>query len=93
MKKGRNNTPALAVTLEYPPDAPAPFITGIGKGHIAERMVEIATEHNIPQFSNPDVASILSVQEIGTMIPEETYEILAGIFAFIYKISDTESTL
>lgn len=69
--------------LSYPKDSPAPFLTAKGKGHLADKIIEIAKENSIPVVKNIEATEIISLQEIGEFIPEETYTILAKIFAFI----------
>ena len=64
--------------LSYPEGSPAPFLTAKGKGHL-----EIAKENSIPVVKDIEATEIISLQEIGDFIPEETYMILAKIFAFI----------
>ncbi|MCM1321897.1 MAG: EscU/YscU/HrcU family type III secretion system export apparatus switch protein [Bacteroides sp.] len=75
-----------AAALRYPPYAEAPFIAAKGKGALAERIVKIAEQNNVPVVLDADMANILTLQEIGDCIPEETYEVLAGIFASIRNI-------
>lgn len=72
-----------AVTLKYPEGAYAPFITAGGTGETAERMIEIAEKLEIPVVKDDFLADFLSVQQIGTYIPEECWNAVAGIFAFI----------
>lgn len=72
-----------AVSLRYPENADAPFITSKCTGAIAEKMIEIAEENDIPVVENDVLANVLSLQEIGTCIPESTWEAVAGIFAVI----------
>ena len=69
--------------LSYPEDSPAPFLTAKGKGHLAEKIIEIAEENSIPVVKNLEATDNISLQEIGEFIPEDTYLILAKIFAFI----------
>jgi flagellar biosynthesis protein len=80
-----NKTAEKAVALKYPAGAPAPFITAAAKGLQAERLIEIAEKNSIPVVKNIAVTDILSLQEIGSFVPEETWTILSGIFAFILK--------
>lgn len=74
-----------AVALKYPESAEAPFISAVGKGLAAEKILEIAKEHSIPVVENEIAADVLSVQEIGSMIPENTWEIVAQIFSVVVK--------
>ena len=39
--------------------------------------------YNFEENQNIEATEVISMQEIGEYIPEETYEILAKIFAFI----------
>ncbi len=77
-----------AIALQYPKDAPAPFIVFKGNGSKAEKVLEIAKENNIPIINDSETAFVLSLQEVGSYVPVETYEIIAGIFAFIKKVED-----
>ncbi len=72
-----------AVALSYFDGTEAPFLTAKGKEHLAEKIIQIAKDNSIPVVKNIETTEVISLQEIGEYIPEETYEILAKIFAFI----------
>lgn len=74
-----------AVALRYPKNAPAPFITAKGQGFIADEILKCAKENDIMIQEDYQLTDFLSVQDIGTVIPEETWEVVAQIFAFISK--------
>ena len=80
-----------AVALSYPKDFPAPFIVAKGKGHVAEKMLELAEQNKIPVIKEELTANVLSLYDIGSYIPEETYEVIAGIFAFLYRMNDEKN--
>ncbi len=75
----------LAVALKYPENAYAPFITAKGKGELAERIILEAKKNNIKIEENTPLVDILSMQEVGSCVPEETWGILAEIFSFILQ--------
>lgn len=75
-----------AVALTYPKDADAPYISAIAKGHRAERVLEIARQNDIPIVQDDALTNVLAIQRVGDLIPEETYEVLAKIFAFIARL-------
>lgn len=77
-----------AVALSYPENAAAPIITARAYGDLAERMVEIADENNVPIVQNEMLVNVLSRQKIGTLVPEETWTVLAKIFAFVVQIDE-----
>lgn len=73
----------FAVSLKYPKNADAPFISAKESGILAKRMVEIAQENSIPIVENDIAANVLSMRQIGECIPESTWKTIAEIFAFI----------
>lgn len=80
-----------AVALRYPEWADAPYISAKAKGSVAERLVRIAEENDVPVVENAEMANVLSVQNLGSFIPEETYAAIATIFAFILKLDEHKS--
>lgn len=73
------------VALKYPEGAPAPFISVSARGALAERLLKVAAEHGVPVVENGMLTDFLTLQEIGSYVPEETWDVLAGIFAFVMK--------
>ena len=77
-----------SVALRYPENCLAPLIVAKGFNKQSDLILEIAKNNNIPIVNNPETALVLSLQNIGDCIPEETYEVLAGVFAFIQEVAD-----
>ena len=75
-----------AVALKYPQGVSAPFIAASGKGRLAERILEIAENEKIPIVNDGGLADFLTVQEIGSAVPPETWEIVAKIFAYVINL-------
>ena len=80
------NSKIKAVALKYPKNAAAPFICASGKGKVAENIIEIAEQNNIPIVENSELSDVLTLQEIGSIIPEETWELIANIFSYIIEV-------
>ena len=80
-----------AVALRYPEWADAPYISAKAKGSVAKRLVEIADENGIPIVENAEIANVLSLQNVGSFIPESTYSAIATIFAFVVKLDEENS--
>lgn len=74
-----------AIALKYPEWAEAPFISVNAKGFLAEAVLRIAEENHVPIKKDEVLAQVLSLYQVGSYIPAETYEALAKIFAFIMK--------
>ena len=81
------NPTHIAIAIRYNAlEAPAPIILAKGADKIAEKIREIAKEHNIPIRENKLLARALYKHvEIGDMIPEEFYQAVAVILAQIWK--------
>lgn len=74
-----------AVALQYTLEDKAPHVVASGMGVIAERIIQLAKEHNIPIKQDDDLVDILSKLKIGFEIPQETYKAVAEILAFLYR--------
>lgn len=76
---------AVALSYDETKD-PAPKVVAKGTGDVAKKIIEIAKENNIPIQEDPTLVEMLSELEINQTIPEKLYEVVAEIFAFIYKV-------
>ena len=74
-----------AVALFYDGDS-APTIEAKGEGSVAEEIIRIAKEHDVPLCDNPGLVELLSRLEIGDHIPEALYIAIATIIAFAYQL-------
>ena len=81
------NPTHYAVALQYDPlVAPAPLVLAKGLNRVAERIKEVAREHDIPIKENAPLAQALYKQvEIGESIPEELFQAVAAILAKLEK--------
>lgn len=87
----RDDTPAgprreLAVALKYD-GVGAPRVTAKGAGELAQRIVELAIEHEIPMQENALLAQTLAQLELDEEIPPALYLAVAEIIAFAYYLS------
>ena len=76
-----------AVSLEYNENDTAPKITAKGKDKIAERILRIAEEAEIPVVNDSDLAAVLYKFDIGDYISEEIYDVVVDLFVFLYKLN------
>ena len=72
-----------AIALEYDPEDEAPTVIASGKGALAERIIEIAKDADVPVHRDDKLADTLSRLDIGEMIPPELYEVVAEILVFV----------
>ncbi|RUM89007.1 MAG: flagellar biosynthesis protein FlhB [Thermodesulfatator sp.] len=82
------NPTHLAVALKYEAGKmEAPSVVAKGAGIIAEKIKEIARDNGIPIVENKPVAqSIFKLVEIGQTIPENLFQAVAEIFAYVYRL-------
>ena len=75
-----------AVALSYKETAPAPIVTAMGKGAIADKIIDAAKRYNIPVFYDDNIVEELLKIEIGSQIPPELYIVVAEVLSFISYI-------
>ena len=74
-----------AVALKYDGEK-APTISATGTHELAEEIIRIAREHNVPLYENAELASILARLSLNEEIPESLYRVIAEILAFAFHI-------
>lgn len=74
-----------AVALKYPEGVEAPIIVAKGSGRIAEQIVSEAEKNEVLIKEDTILVDMLGLSDVGTIVPEETWEVLARIFAFIME--------
>jgi flagellar biosynthesis protein len=87
--KTQSDVPKVAAAIRY--DAArddAPKLTAKGKGHVADRIIELARQHDIPVRSDKALIQILSQLDIDRHIPPELYKAVAEILAFVYSANE-----
>jgi len=76
-----------ATAIGYQPDVDsAPVVLASGRGKIAEQILEIARSNQIPIHEDESLAVTLSQISINDVIPPELYQVVAQIFAYIYRV-------
>lgn len=76
-----------AAALSYEPgEDNAPKVVASGKGVIAEKIIEKAKEANIPVYEDEHLAEALTSIRLGSEIPEELYDVVAEVLAFISRL-------
>ncbi len=81
----KKETPTQAVALTYD-GKQAPYVSASGSSDLAEAILQIAKEHEVPIYENADLVDILARLEVGDEIPELLYRTIAEIIAFVYML-------
>lgn len=76
-----------AIALSYNPENNnSPTVVAKGKGKIAENILEKAALNDIPVYEDKNLMELLGNLDLNEAIPEELYEAVAEVFAFIYRL-------
>jgi len=77
-----------AVALKYDSDEmDAPLVVAKGARKLAEKIKEIANEHDVPIVENPILArSLYKMCELGMAVPTDLYVSIAEILAYVYGL-------
>jgi flagellar biosynthesis protein FlhB len=83
------NPTHYAVALKYEPgETPAPVCLAMGVDAIAQRIREVAQEHDIPIVEDPPLArALFATAEIDQPIPKEQYEAVAKVIGFVMGLA------
>jgi flagellar biosynthesis protein len=83
------NKSSKAVALRYDKqEDPAPRVVAKGKGYLADKIIDVAREHDIPLYKNKNLVQVLEALDLETEIPPELYRAVAEVLAFIYRLNN-----
>lgn len=78
---------AVALRYEQTRDK-APRVVAKGTGDVAKRMIEVAQESKVVLHEDPKLADLLMKLDLDSVIPEELYQAVAEVLAFVYRSSN-----
>lgn len=88
MQHNNNTFIKKAATLKYDQQKDnAPKVTAKGKGDVANNIIKIAEQNDIPIKKDEDLIELLSQLDIDKEIPQSMYKAVAEIFTFIYRLT------
>ena len=87
--EGTGREPAKrAAALHYRPGDGAPVIVASGMGHLAEKIVEVATDNGV--YEDTSLATVLSQMQLGREIPEELYQAVVEIYLYFLEFDPND---
>jgi flagellar biosynthesis protein len=87
MKTSRSRQKRAAALKYQSKSDNAPKVIAKGKGKVAEKIIEIAKEHNIYIHDDPDLIEVLYQLDLNEDIPAELYVVVAELLAFVYSLN------
>ncbi len=77
-----------AVALRYDKSSTSvPKVVAAGRGDLAEQIIAAAQEAGIDIVEDPDLMEVLARIPLNDDIPEELFQAIAEILAFVYRIN------
>lgn len=77
----------VAAALDYERGSGLPKVTAAGRGHVAERILELAFLSGVKVREDADLAEMLAAVDPGTDIPAEAVVAVAEILAHLYRLN------
>ena len=81
----KRQTPRQAIALSYDGNS-APSLTAKGDDQLAEAILAIAREYEVPIYENAELVRLLARLELGDAIPDALYRSIAEIIAFAWYL-------
>jgi flagellar biosynthetic protein FlhB len=82
------NPTHFSVALKYDSSNPAPVVVAKGTDHLALRIRGEAAAHGVAVVPDPPLARALYASvDVGRMIPEELFQGVAQLLAYVYKVA------
>ena len=88
------NPTHVACALKYDAETmQSPTLTAKGTELIAQKIIKIAQEHNVPVIDNAPVArALFRMVDINQQIPPELYKAVAEILLFVYGLKNKNNS-
>ncbi len=82
------NPTHYAIAIQYnPSEMDAPIVLAKGTDFVAQKIKQLAKEHDIVTMENKPLARALYAQvEIGQSIPHDLFQAVAEVLAYVYKL-------
>jgi flagellar biosynthesis protein FlhB len=82
------NPTHYSVALRYDGTKPAPEVVAKGQDLVALKIRELAAEHGVAVVPDPPLArSLHATVDVGQEVPEELFEAVAQLLAFVYRVA------
>lgn len=87
------NPTHIAIVLKYTDKLPAPQLVARGADYMAEKIKQIAREHNIPVIENKPLArTIYKTMKLGQVIPKELFVAVAEVLSYVIRLKNKKKS-
>ena len=85
--------PKQAIAISYDPDNDkAPRVVASGRGLIAENIIALARQSDVPIHEDTVLTQALLQVDIEQVIPPDLYAVVAQLLAFVYRLREKRTT-
>ncbi len=74
-----------AAALKYDGGSKAPVVVAAGSGYVAQKIIDVAQESDIPVYQDNSLATLLAQLKVGSEIPPELYQAIVEIYVYFLK--------
>lgn len=82
-----------AAALKYDGGSKAPVVVAAGSGYVAQKIIDVAQESDIPVYQDNSLATLLAQLKVGSEIPPELYQAIVEIYVYFLKYIPDEKKI
>lgn len=92
MSLSNNVKQAAALKYQLDKENSAPMVVASGMGVVAQKIVDVAIENNVPIFEDDSLSALLSQLEVGREVPIELFQAIVDIYVYFlnFTLSDVK---
>lgn len=87
-RKRTSPRPAAAALKYDPAGSEPPEIVATGRGLVADEIVRIAKENDIPLHQDAGLVEALARLDITDVLPRELYAVVAEVLAYVFRLDE-----
>ncbi|MFK8040771.1 EscU/YscU/HrcU family type III secretion system export apparatus switch protein [Congregibacter sp.] len=84
--KPTHSSGSQSAALSYSGEG-APVLVAKGENAIADRIVELAAQHDVPIVQNEQLTELLCQIPLGDEVPPALYVAVAEVLAYVYRLN------
>ncbi|WP_179298768.1 EscU/YscU/HrcU family type III secretion system export apparatus switch protein [Evansella halocellulosilytica] len=88
LKRREINGHSAAVIRYDEASGEEPKVVAQGRGHVAKKILELASKHDIPMEEDPGLLENLLDMDLGENIPPQLYAVMAEILLLIEEMEE-----
>lgn len=87
MSLSNNVKQATALKYQLDKENSAPVVVASGMGVVAQKIVDVAVENNVPIFEDDSLSALLSQLSVGREVPTELFQAIVDIYVYFLNFT------